>query len=180
MDRANHYEAAFESYLQAGRHAYVAVDEARRSVLGDSPVKSLDFLVFGRAGAKLCVDVKGRRFPAGPQAKPRRVWECWASAEDVDGLERWSRLAGDGFRGLFVFAYLLGKDVELPDSTSGLHRFRGRRYLFRAIDADDYRECMRVRSPRWKTVSLPLRDYRALVRPFDDFVRVEEPESCPF
>ncbi len=180
MDRDNHYEAAFESYLQGRRITYVAVDEARRSFLGDGPVKSLDFLVFGQAGAKLCVDVKGRRFPAGPPSRPRLVWECWSFAEDVDGLERWARLAGEGFRGLFVFAYALGPKVVMPDTTAGLFHFRGRRYLFRAVDADDYRQCMRVRSPRWRTVSLSTRDYRALVRPFDDFLRVEQPEECPF
>ena len=50
MDRSNHYEVAFESYLQRQRLSYVAVDETRRAPMGDSPVKSLDFLVFGRDG----------------------------------------------------------------------------------------------------------------------------------
>jgi hypothetical protein len=180
MDRGNHYETAFESYLQARRLTYVAIDEARRSILGDGPVKSLDFLVFGPSGTKLCVDIKGRRFPAGPPSNPRRVWECWSFEDDIDGLDRWSRLAGEGFRGLLVFAYCLGRDVELPDTTADLHPFRGRRYLFRGIDADDYRDRMRVRSPRWKTVDLPRYDYRALVRPFGEFVSAEQPEECPF
>ena len=45
-NRDNHYEAAFEAYLRARGVPYVAVDEARRSVLADSSsIKSLDFIV---------------------------------------------------------------------------------------------------------------------------------------
>ena len=73
MDRSNHYESAFEGWLQSERLCYVAVDETRRALLGDVPVKSLDFMVFGRDGARLVVDVKGRRFPGGKPKKPRRV-----------------------------------------------------------------------------------------------------------
>src|SRR5437868_5004877 len=75
MDRSNHYEAAFEGYLQWHRLCYVAVDETRRAMLGDLRVKSLDFIVHGPGGARLLVDVKGRRFPTGPGQRPRRVWE---------------------------------------------------------------------------------------------------------
>ena len=57
MDRDNHYELAFESFLQARRLCYVAVDETRRALLGDVPVKSLDFFVYGKDGSRLVVDV---------------------------------------------------------------------------------------------------------------------------
>ena len=73
MDRANHYEAAFEAYLQWHRLCYVAVDETRRSMLGEERVKSLDFIVHGDGGSRLLVDVKGRRFPGGTAERPRNV-----------------------------------------------------------------------------------------------------------
>src|SRR5262249_58394475 len=92
----------------------------RRALLGDVPVKSLDFMVFGRDGARLVLDVKGRRFPGGRPKKPRRVWESWSFRDDVDGLERWASLAGPGFRGLLVFAYLLHPKIELAPSTPDL------------------------------------------------------------
>jgi hypothetical protein len=180
MDRSNHYEVAFESYLQHHRLCYVAVDETRRALLGDGPVKSLDFIVFGADGVRLVVDVKGRRFPAGPPSRPRRVWECWTAREDIDGLQRWSSVAGEGYRGLLVFTYLLHPSVELSAGTPDLYVFRGRRYLFRAVDADDYREHMRVRSPRWNTVTLPRTVFRALVRPLSDFTRANAVEEVPF
>ncbi len=50
MDRSNHYEAAFEAYLQEQRLCYVAVDERRRAILGESKVKCLDFIVYGPEG----------------------------------------------------------------------------------------------------------------------------------
>jgi hypothetical protein len=180
MDRTNHYELAFESFLQDRRLCYVAVDETRRAVLGDVPVKSLDFLVFSRDGARLVVDVKGRRFPGGPPRSPRRVWESWSFRDDVDGLERWAALAGPGYRGLLVFAYLLHRSVRLDQETPDLYEFRGRRYLFRAVEVADYRRHMRVRSARWKTVCLPMADFRAVVRPLSDFVLSSVEEAVPF
>jgi hypothetical protein len=180
MDRSNHYEVAFESYLQSHRLCYVAVDETRRALLGDSPVKSLDFIVFGTDGARLVVDIKGRRFPAGPLERPRMVWECWSAREDIDGLERWSEMAGEGYRGLLVFAYLLHPSVEMSPNTPDLYFCRGKRYLFRAVDAADYRAHMRVRSPRWKTVTLTRDVFRALVRPLRDFTGAKVEEGVPF
>src|SRR5712692_6289013 len=107
MDRSNHYEAAFEAYLQWLRHCYVAVDETRRAMLGDVRVKSLDFIVYGGSGAKLLVDVKGRRFPSGPEGRERRVWESWSTRDDVSGLEQWTQVFGPGYQGLLVFIYHL-------------------------------------------------------------------------
>lgn len=178
MDRSNHYEAAFEAYLQWHRLCYVAVDETRRSMLGEERVKSLDFVVYGPRGARLLVDVKGRRFPTGLK-HPRRVWECWSTQDDLDGLERWAEQFGPGYQGLLVFAYQLLPAVELPDDTDYLWTWRGRRYLLRGILAADYRRFMRVRSPRWSTVYLPSLKYRELVRPLHHFTHSVS-ESCPF
>src|SRR6185369_8181349 len=50
MDRSNPYEAAFEKYLTDRGLCYVGVDEKKRSVLGEVPVKNLDFIVLGASG----------------------------------------------------------------------------------------------------------------------------------
>jgi hypothetical protein len=182
VDRSNHYEAAYEGYLQAHRLCYVAIDETRRAWLGGTRVKSLDFIVHSEAGARLLVDVKGRRFPAGPPERPRRVWECWSTREDIDGLRRWQELFGEGYQGLLVFVYHVLPSVTLLEEPPDLWLWRGRRYLLRAIPVEDYRAAMRPRSPRWGTVSLPGAAYRELARPFQDFSRQPalEPEECPF
>jgi hypothetical protein len=175
MDRSNHYEAAFEAYLQWHRLCYVAVDESRRAQLGDIRVKNLDFIVYGEGGARLLVDVKGRRFPTGSAERPRRVWECWSTQDDIDGLERWTELFGPGYQALLVFAYQLMPDAPLPDEIDDLWTWRGRRYLLRAVPVDDYRAHMRVRSPRWRTVSLPRKSFESLAHPFHHFTHPVPP-----
>jgi hypothetical protein len=181
MDRSNHYEAAFEAYLQWHGLCYVAVDETRRASLGDVRVKSLDFLVFS-PDARLLVDVKGRRFPGGKPPRQRRVWENWSSRDDLDGLRHWEQLSGPGYQGLLVFTYLLDPTVALSDDVEDLWTWRGRRYLLRAVAADDYRRHMRRRSPKWGTVCLPGAVFRELVRPFHAFTHPSRPasEACPF
>jgi hypothetical protein len=181
MDRSNHYEAAFEAYLQWHRLCYVAVDETRRSMLGEERIKSLDFIVHGERGARLLVDVKGRRYPSGTK-HPRRVWECWSTLDDIDGLARWEKVFGPGYQGVLVFAYELLAVVEPPDDTDDLWTWRGRRYLLRAILASDYRQHMRVRSPSWGTVDVPGGKYRALVRPLHLLTHGPSlvTDECPF
>jgi hypothetical protein len=173
MDRGNHYEAAFEAYLRERRLAYIAVDEARRTTLGDEPVKSLDFIVHGLDGPRLLIDVKGRRYPGGSAAKPRRVWENWSTQDDISGLERWQARFGTGYVGLLVFVYRLAPAVTLPVNTPDLWAWRERRYLLRAVTVADYRRHLRVRSPKWGTVCLPREAFRTVVRPFSAFTRAE-------
>jgi hypothetical protein len=169
MDRSNHYEAAFEGYLQAQRYCYVAVDETRRATLGTMSVKNLDFIVHGQGNHRLLIDVKGRRFPAGTEERPRHVWECWSTRDDIQGLAQWETLFGPGYQGLLVFVYHVLPCVNLPDDVDDLWTFRGRRYLARAVLGEDYRSHMRTRSPRWGTVTLARASYRDLVQPFRAF-----------
>ena len=74
-NRDNHYEAAFEAYLRSHDVPYVAVDEAKRSLLSDGgSLKSLDFIVSSPGDTTWLVDVKGRRFPSGDETK--QYWKC--------------------------------------------------------------------------------------------------------
>lgn len=166
MNRGNHYEAAFEEYLRQRRLPYIPVDETRRATLADGgPVKSLDFIVYGERGCRLLVDVKGRRYPGKSAGKPRSTWECWSTRDDVEGLLRWQEIFGLGFDGALVFMYQLGDQVELPAETPDLWQWRGQRYLLRAVLIDDYAQRMRIRSPKWKTVSLSTVAFKELVKP---------------
>src|SRR5271157_4868305 len=81
-NRDNHYEAAFEEFLRSRGVPYVAVDEARRSVLADGgSIKSLDFIVSTPSQVTWLVDVKGRRFPSGEEQK--QYCQCFAKPRGV-------------------------------------------------------------------------------------------------
>lgn len=69
-NRDNHYEAAFEAFLRRRGVPYVAVDEAKRSLMSNgASIKSLDFIVSAPGQKTWLVDVKGRRFPSGDVQK---------------------------------------------------------------------------------------------------------------
>lgn len=170
MDRHNHYERAFAAFARQTGTLTLGVDESRRCTLDASPLKSPDFLLLGANDVRLAVDVKGRRYPSGPAGRRRYVWESWSTEADVDGLARWAGLLGDGYVGVLVFAYHVLGEVELPAETPDLWTYQDRRYLFRAVAVEDYRAHLRVRSPRWGTVSLATRDYARLVRPVSAYL----------
>lgn len=169
MDRNNPYEAAFEGYLKANGFCYVGVDEGRRAMLGDRPVKNLDFIVLGACGSRLLIDVKGRQFPGGPPTKPKYTWENWATNDDITGLRTWLEVFGQGYTALFLFMYRLQPNVEVAADTIDLWTFREQQYLLRAVTIEDYVAHMKIRSPKWGTVNLPGNTYRTIARPFRYF-----------
>ena len=130
MDRGNHYEAAFEAYLQEKGLSYIAIDETRRALYGERSLKNLDFIVHATAASHLLIDVKGRRFPAGSPIKPRAVWECWSTSDDLEALDYWRRLFGPGYQGLLLFLYDIDPAVVCRRRRD-LWSFRGRRYFAR-------------------------------------------------
>src|SRR5262245_4425368 len=128
--RDNHYEAAFEAYLRARRVAYVAVDEQRRSHLGEGSLKNVDFLVSPADGATLLVDVKGRRFPSG-QRTPQ-YWRNWTTWDDLRSLARWQDRLGEGSLALFGFIFhVVAERSPLP--AEQLFSFRDRQYAILAV-----------------------------------------------
>ena len=167
-NRDNHYEAAFEEYLRRRGVPYIAVDEAKRSVMADgASIKSLDFVVSSSGTTTWLVDVKGRRFPSGDEQK--QYWKNWSAREDLESLAQWEVLFGESFRGLFVFAYhILGDQAPLP--TEQLFEHRGGLYGFVAIELVDYTAYAHPISPSWDTVAMPTADFRRLARPVEEFL----------
>ena len=121
MKSSNHYEAAFESFLQSQAIPYMSTRETRRSFAGQEEygsLKNIDFLVMNRSSvdavqpvrqsraleaSSWLIDIKGRRFPSGT-AHPQ-YWRNWVSEDDLLSLSRWETIFGRGFQGLLVFAY---------------------------------------------------------------------------
>jgi hypothetical protein len=182
--RDNHYELAFEAYLRQRRIPYVAVDETRRSLTPppgtDAPLqslKSLDFIVSpcagNGAGRSWLVDVKGRRFPTG---RSKQYWKNWSTADELRSLAHWERLFAGQFQALLVFAYnVVGDQAPLPPEQ--LFEFRGSLYGFLGIRLDHYAGWSKPLSPRWQTVTIPAKQFRALARPTDELFGVIREQS---
>lgn len=165
--RDNHYEAAFEAYLQQRRIAYVAVDEQRRSKLGDGSLKNVDFLVSPADGATLLVDVKGRRFPSGQRNK--QYWRNWTTWDDLRSLARWQDRLGEGSLALFGFVFhVVGERSPLP--ANELFVFRDRQYAILAVRVADYIRFARPLSAKWQTASIPTAIFRQAAIPFDELL----------
>jgi len=174
-NRDNHYEAAFEEYLRAMRLPYVAVDEARRSLLAEGrSIKSLDFIVSSGGEMTWLVDVKGRRFPSGDQTC--QYWKNWSTRDDLRSLAQWEEVFGQGFLGLFVFAYNVVGD-RAPLAPEKLFEHRGALYGFVGVRLADYAEHARPISPSWDTVAMPTAEFRRLARPADELL-VPRPDEA--
>ncbi len=170
MDRHNHYEAAFAAFLREKRVCHIAIDETRRSYLGDATAKSVDFIVHGHCGERFMVDIKGRRFPGGKPSHPKHTWESWTTKDDIEDAQYWAAKFGPNYRALFIFSYHIVSDEVATAHHDTLWVWQGKSYLLRAIPVDEYARHMKVRSPKWHTVYLSSADYQRLARPLHDFL----------
>ncbi len=175
-NRDNHYEAAFEAYLRKRGVPYVAVDEAKRSLLSDGgSIKSLDFIVSAPSQTNWLVDVKGRKFPSGDIQK--QYWKNWSTRDDLVSLARWETLFGANFCGLFVFAYNILGD-RAPLAYEQLFEFRDKLYGFVAVRLNDYAGHARPISAKWDTLAMPAADFRRLARPLDELLGLAEKKEA--
>ena len=173
--RENHYEAAFEAFLQTWRVPYIAVDEAKRSRWSDGTLKNLDFIVTppGEPVAWLA-DVKGRRFPTGKQ---EQYWKNWTTGDELQSLARWEELLGKNFSGLLVFAFhVVGEYAPLPPEQ--LFLFRCEWYGFVGIRLHHYTSQAHRISPKWDTFALPAARFRELAEPVQQLLGIDAPAAA--
>jgi hypothetical protein len=181
MQRRHHYEHALEGYLRARRIPYIAIDEARKALLPESrrsalgALKSFDLVIYGH-GSNLLVEVKGRRIvacrnhaPSGTRRRfsavqPAPRLESWVTLDDVESLAQWESLFGPSFEAAFVFVYWC-HDLPPDALFEEIFEDSGRWYAIRCVRLRDYAAAMRTRSPRWRTVHVPARDFDRLSGP---------------
>ena len=156
--RANLYERAFENWLIDNKVRYIAIDEHKKKVFGRSKIKSFDFLLNPPAQRPIIAEIKGRVFKGKTLVRLAGL-QCWVTSEDVDGLAGWQQVFGSGYVTAFVFAYRVAS-VDVDFDGRDYYDFAGQRYVFFAVKLDDYRRFMTLRSPRWRTVTLPAEKFR--------------------
>lgn len=142
-------------------------------------VKSFDFLLYGES-ANLLAEVKGRRIPRRKSSPTRtRVshglrlhrpptrsgLQNWVTRDDVESLQTWERLFGQGFEAVFVFMYWC--DDQPPDALfQEVFENRDRWYALRSVPVREYARAMKTRSERWGTVHVPTTAFERISRPF--------------
>jgi len=154
----NHYERAFENWLIDNHIQYVSADEHKKTAVGNSNIKSFDFLLYPPNQQIIIAEVKGRSFKGATLAKLASL-ECWVTTDDIDGLAKWQDFFGSGYTAFFVFAYKM-ENIDVDFDGRDFYDFAENRYVFFAVRLEDYRRYMKRRSPKWQTVTLPADKFR--------------------
>jgi hypothetical protein len=128
-------------------------------------VKTFDFVVYGPE-TRLLVDVKGRKIGArraSGSCSPGRL-ESWVTEDDVVSMGAWESAFGEGFTAAFVFLY---RCAAPPPSAlfQEVFEHRGVWYSVRAVWLDLYRDAMKTRSARWRTVHAPTAAFERISQP---------------
>jgi hypothetical protein len=155
----NHYEKAFANFLSDNHIRYIAVDEQKRAVLGKSKLKSFDYLLYPPNQPIIIAEIKGRTYSGKSFAK-LAGFDCWVTADDVDGLASWQQIFGPTHCAAFIFAYNI-KKVDVDFDGRIVYNFKGKSYIFFCVKLSDYIRYMKLRSPKWKTVTLPAENFRS-------------------
>jgi len=96
-------------------------------------------------------------------------FECWVTAEDVDGLVKWQEVLGPTYQAVFIFVYLI-KNIEVDFNGVNVFDFDADRYVFFTVKLEDYRSFMKRRSPKWQTVTLPADKFRQYATQISKFL----------
>jgi hypothetical protein len=164
----NHYERAFENWLIDHQIKYTSIIEHKQVAFTEGKVKSFDFLVYPLDSKIIIAEIKGRKF-TGTTLEKMTGFECWVTAEDVDGLVKWQQVLGPAYQAVFIFVYLI-ENIDVDFNGVDVFDFNSDRYVFFTVKLDDYRSFMKLRSPKWQTVTLPAGKFRQCAAQISKFL----------
>ena len=164
----NIYERDFYIWFIDNRIEYVAFDEHKRATVGQTDIKSFDFLLYLPNDQIIIAEVKGRTYK-GTRLARLAALECWVTVEDVEGLTQWQQIFGADHQAIFVFAYKI-ENIDVDFDGREIFDFDANKYFFLCIKLDDYRRFMKRRSPKWQTVTLPADKFRQCATQLADFL----------
>ena len=166
----NHYEKAFVNWLIDSRIRFTATDQSKRAVFGETKLKRFDYFLYPNGKPTIIAELKGRAFK-GNSFEKLTGCECWTFADDVEGLSQWQKIFGDDHRAYFIFAYCIEK-VDVDFDGREAFELGHRKYLFFAVSLNDYRENMKLRSPKWRTVTLSADNFRKCAIPLEELLKM--------
>ena len=156
MDRSNHYEAAFEAYLKDKGLSYIAIDETRPALYGAKTLKNLDFIVHATLLRTCSSTSRAGDFRQAHPTKPRAVWECWSTSDDLEALDSLAPAVWLGYQGLLLFLYDIDPGSPACPTTSKISGVSAAIAICCGRSPPTIIKCTSaLRSPRWGTVSLP-------------------------
>ena len=171
-DQANLYEQAFQCYLAENKHSFIWLDQTKRIEFFDSVVKNFDFLLYPDSECPVLVELKGRTFKGDSLAGMKGL-DGWATFEDVQALSQWLERFRSDFPAATAFFVFVFRFANIDVETDGwdVYDYSGSRLLFLAIPLEKYAEAMKIRSPKWQTVTLPAEDFRRWAIPINELLR---------
>lgn len=171
-NQANSYELAFESFLTESKIPFVWVDQSQRPEFFDGSVKNFDFFLYPDSQCPVLIELKGRTFKGDSLAGLKGL-DGWATFEDVQALSQWLarfRVDYPAAQAYFVFVFRFA-NIDVETDGRAVYDFGGQRFLFLAIPLDKYAAAMKVRSPKWQTVTLPAEDFPRAEKPMEEILR---------
>ncbi len=152
----NDYKKAFTQWLIENHISFTNADEHKFVFSDKSQIKCFDFfLQSAKIGTKLA-KVYGRKFKNASLAK-MTGFQSWLPAGDIDNLSNWQHLLNHEAVIVFVYELCL-PDIELDGKIT--YDYNDKRYLFFIINFDDYKNDMKLRNLKWRTVTLSIADFR--------------------
>ena len=172
-EQPNVYEQAFECFLRENKLPFVWIDQNKRPEFQDGPVKNFDFLVKPDSDLPVLIELKGRTFK-GTSLSGLKGMDAWVTFEDVEALSHWHGVFArekPQSRAFFVFAFQFA-NIDVETDGWDVYDWADKRFLFLALPVEQYRDRMKIRSPKWQTVHLASQDFRAMAMPIEKIVDI--------
>ena len=171
-EQANLYEQAFECFLAENKLPFIWIDQSKCLEFQNCHVKNFDFLISPNTDSPILVELKGRTFK-GTSLAGLKGLDGWATFEDVQSLSHWlDQFQKDAplTQAVFVFAFRFA-NIDIETDGWCVYDYSGEQFLFLAIPLQKYAETMKIRSPKWQTVTLPAEDFRQWALPIEEMLK---------
>lgn len=158
----SHYEVMFEYFLRKNQVLYIAVDEKRKPIVDEKPIKNFDFIVSSFNG-KYLVDIKGKIFAPN-------VWDNWVTEDDLSGLKVWGNHF-NAFVPLLVIPYLVKEDhIHHLKDYADIRKHENKTYGIVAVTLAEFYTHARPRSKTWKAIYVDKYTFMKICKPLSHFI----------